>query len=53
MNERLEPGVLLFSVAYPDRSNRLLIFVRWLLLIPHFFILYFFGFLINIVTFIA
>lgn len=50
---RLEPGVLLFDVAYPDRLNRLLIFVKWLLLIPHFIILYFLQIIAGIVTFIA
>jgi hypothetical protein len=50
---RLEPGVLLFDVAYPDRLSRLLIFVKWLLLIPHFIILYFLQIIAGIVTFIA
>jgi hypothetical protein len=50
---RLEPGVLLFDVAYPDRLSRLLIFVKWLLLIPHFIVLYFLEIIASIVTFIA
>lgn len=31
------------SVAYPERLSRLLIFVKWLLAIPHFFALMFLG----------
>lgn len=32
-----------FNLAYPPRLSRLLIFVKWLLAIPHFFILIFVG----------
>jgi hypothetical protein len=53
MIDRLEPGVLLYGVEYPERSSRWLIFVRWLLAIPHFFILYFFGMVVGVTTFIA
>jgi hypothetical protein len=31
------------SVAYPERLSRLLIFVKWLLVIPHLFALFFVG----------
>lgn len=46
-------GVLDFDVAYPDRLSRLLIFVKWLLAIPHFFVLYLLGIAASVVTFIA
>ncbi len=32
-----------FDVEYPDELSRLLIFVKWLLAIPHFIILYALG----------
>jgi hypothetical protein len=48
-----QPGVLDYDVAYPERLSRLLIFVKWLLAIPHFFILYFVGIAFAVVTFIA
>jgi hypothetical protein len=53
MIDRLAPGVLLYGVEYPERSSRWLIFVRWLLAIPHFFILYFFRLAVGVTTFIA
>lgn len=38
------PGYpLRFDVEYPERLSRLLIFVKWLLAIPHFIVLYFLG----------
>jgi hypothetical protein len=43
----------LYSVDYPERSSRLLIFFRWLLLIPHLFVLYFFRLAVSVTTFIA
>ena len=48
-----QPGVLDYDVAYPERLSRLLIFVKWLLAIPHFFVLYFVGIAVAVVTFIA
>ncbi|MGH2531022.1 MAG: DUF4389 domain-containing protein [Thermomicrobiales bacterium] len=42
-----------FDVAYPERLSRLLIFVKWLLVIPHIVVLYFLQLGLNIVTFIA
>ena len=41
----LDPGTdpARLSVAYPERLSRLLIFVKWLLLIPHFVALLFVG----------
>jgi len=48
-----EPGDLLFDVAYPDRLSRGLVFIKWLLVIPHLVILYFLGLAVGVVTFIA
>jgi hypothetical protein len=42
-----------FEVAYPPRLSRLLIFVKWLLAIPHFVVLYLYGMAFSIVSFIA
>jgi hypothetical protein len=47
------PGELLYDVAYPNRLSRLLIFVKWLLVIPHLIILYFLDIALGVVTFIA
>jgi hypothetical protein len=41
------------SVAYPDKLSRGLIFIKWLLAIPHFVILYFLQLAWQVVTFIA
>ena len=48
-----EPGELLYDVAYPDRLSRLLIFVKWLLVIPHAVILAFLSIAVAVVSFIA
>ncbi len=48
-----EPGDLRFDVAYPDRLSRGLLFVKWLLIIPHAIILYFLGIAWAIVTLVA
>lgn len=42
-----------FDVAYPERLSRGLIFVKWLLAIPHLIALAFLSFGVAIVTFIA
>ena len=42
-----------FDVEYPEELSRLLIFVKWLLLIPHFFILYALGAVHGVITLIA
>src|SRR5215216_7025196 len=34
---------LQFDIAYPERLSRLLIFVKWLLAIPHYIVLFFLG----------
>jgi hypothetical protein len=46
-------GTLAFDVAYPERLSRLLIFVKWLLAIPHFIILYFLNLVVGLVSIIA
>ena len=46
-------SMLQYDVAYPDRLSRLLIFVKWLLIIPHFFILPFLFLGLYLTTFIA
>src|SRR3989304_6128309 len=48
------PGYpLRFDVEYPEQLSRWLIFVKWLLAIPHFLILYALGAVANVITFIA
>lgn len=44
---------LRFDVEYPENLSRLLIFVKWLLAIPHFLIVYVLGAIAYICTFIA
>jgi hypothetical protein len=52
--ERVErPGELQYDVRYPGHLSRLLIFVKWLLVIPHLIILYFMMIALGVVTFIA
>jgi hypothetical protein len=45
--------ILQFDVAYPERLSRGLIFVKWLLVIPHAVVLYFLQLALNITTFVA
>lgn len=42
-----------FDVQYPQELSRWLIFVKWLLSIPHYIILYFLGIALFVVAFIA
>lgn len=42
-----------FDVEYPERLSRLLIFVKWLLAIPHFIVLYALGIVVGVLSFIA
>ena len=42
-----------FEMAYPDRLSRWLIFVKWLLIIPHWIVLYILNIALNVVLFIA
>ena len=42
-----------YDVAYPEHLSRLLIFVKWLLAIPHFVIIYFLNIALGVVTIIA
>ena len=53
MAAQIEAYPLRFDVQYPGRLSRWLIFVKWLLAIPHFFILWALGTLQGVVTFIA
>ena len=48
-----DEGVLIYNVPYPERLSRLLIFVKWLLAIPHFIVLYVLNIGLAITTFIA
>jgi hypothetical protein len=45
--------LLEYDVEYPEHLSRLLIFVKWLLLIPHWIALYVMGLLLSIVTLLA
>lgn len=42
-----------YDVAYPERSKRWLLFVKWLLIIPHLFVLAVLGIGLYVVTFVA
>ena len=42
-----------FNVEYPEKLSRLLIFVKWLLAIPHFIVLYALAIAVEVVTVIA
>lgn len=42
-----------FDVARPQRLSRLLIFVKWLLVIPHLFILWAYGILAGVAGFVG
>lgn len=44
---------LQYEVEYPERLSRLLIFVKWLLAIPHMLIVYALGYAAAVITFIA
>ena len=48
-----DPYPVRFQLDYPGRMSRLLIFVKWLALIPHFIILYVIGIIASIALFIA
>jgi len=45
--------VVRFDVAYPERLSRLLIFVKWLLIIPHLVVMSLLLIVLGFVTFIA
>jgi hypothetical protein len=48
------PGYpLRYDVDYPESLSRLLIFVKWLLAIPHFIVLYFLGIVVDLFLVIA
>ncbi|MCL5025772.1 MAG: DUF4389 domain-containing protein [Chloroflexi bacterium] len=42
-----------FNAEYPDHLSRLLIFVKWLLVIPHFIVLYVLGIVVSVTTFVS
>ena len=42
-----------FNVEYPDRLSRVLIFIKWLLVIPHLFVLWIYALIACICVFIA
>jgi hypothetical protein len=44
---------LQYDVEYPESLSRLLIFVKWLLAIPHMIVLYALGIVLSIITLIA
>lgn len=48
-----QPGVLRFDVPYPARSSRLLLFLRWFLIIPHAVVLWLLGMLFSLIGFLA
>jgi len=47
------PHPVTFNVEYPERLSRLLIFVKWLLAIPHVIVLYFLGLVFSVTTLLA
>lgn len=47
------PYPVTYEVAYPERLSRWLIFVKWLLAIPHLIVLYFLQLATGFVTFFA
>jgi hypothetical protein len=44
---------LILQVEYPERLSRLLIFVKWLLAIPHFIALWLYGIVVGVAMVIA
>lgn len=46
-------GTLVFDVRYPERLSRLLIFIKWLLVIPQVLVLYILTLVQGVVSFIA
>lgn len=48
-----DPGGVSFDVAYPESLSRGLIFIKWLLAIPHFLILYLMGIAFAVISIIA
>ena len=44
---------LRYDVEYPEQRSRWLIFVKWLLAIPHWIVLYALGIAAGVITFLA
>ena len=44
---------VILEVEYPEELSRWLIFVKWLLAIPHFIVLYALGIATSLITFVA
>jgi hypothetical protein len=42
-----------FDLDYPEHLSRLMIFIKWLLVIPHLIVLYFLSIVASFITFIA
>jgi membrane protein YqaA with SNARE-associated domain len=49
----VSPCPVTFEVEYPERLSRWLIFVKWLLVIPHAVVLYFLQLVTGVLTFFA
>ncbi len=47
------PGPVTLDVEYPERLSRLLIFFKWLLIIPNMIVLYVVGIVAGLFTFLA
>lgn len=45
--------ILQFDIAYPDRLSRGLIFIKWLLVIPHYVVLYFLLLALYVTSFVG
>ena len=50
---RDRPHPVIFDVEYPERLSRGLIFVKWLLAFPHYFVLWLLGLVASILAFFA
>lgn len=48
-----DSGLLELAVEYPPRLSRLLIFVKWLLAVPHCLALFAYALVFGAVTFVA
>ena len=44
---------VMFEVEYPERLSRWLIFIKWLLVMPHILVLWLYGIVVAVITFLA